>query len=237
MTDPQDILPSERVAVTTKIGFRIDHLQKGKYTFLLPLDPEVATLIGQIAVYWGAFEVRMDALIESLSKRNGTQPQEGWRLQSFKKRRDLFKKEISQYTQSQFEGVARFSELHAPFMALCANSGDLHWQRNILAHGYYEIKPRQMPNVNPSYYFVAHGKVKGQIRTILIDVPTLSKLWHDVAHILGDLMVLVNRMGGRINEWDQVVPDEDLLRDEPHGTVRTLDLSPESQRSHRIDES
>jgi hypothetical protein len=187
---------------------------------LLPLDPDVEVLIGKVVVYWGAFEIRMDTLIAELSKGMGERLEVGWKRQQFVKRKAIFKSLIVKYAKQMFP------EWENRLAQLADNAGDLHWRRNLVAHGYYEIEPipSEIPGKSGIYRFKASGEVKGQMRTLAIDEPTLAKLWHDIAHLLGELLAFINRTGAKTSGFDMVIPDDDLL-DQQGGSFRLLAVS------------
>lgn len=57
-----------------------------------------------------------------------------------------------------------------------------------------------------------------------LDEPTLDKLAHDIGHLGGNLMVVVQKLGGlMITENPEiVVVDEDFLSGQQTGSFRTL---------------
>lgn len=212
------------VTVRVEGSFPHKHLKRGHHTFFLPVDPEALKLVGMVVAYWGAFELRMDALIWEFAKALGKSLAKDWERQTFKKRKETFREFSGGYTRLMFPAWEK------RLGNLVTSAGDLHWRRNIVAHGLYEVEPIQTDPA--SYRMVASGIVKGKIRRIPIDEQTMSKLWHDIAHLLGDLMVFVNHTGAKTSSLDLVFPDDDLLPLAPEGAFRVLAL-PEILQSDR----
>lgn len=211
---------ADQVELDIKFSFRHEHLKKGHHTFLLPLEPEVENLVGKVVIYWGAFELRMDTVTDSVTAvmgKHATPLPSGWRRQPFVKRKALFKSVLTGYTRLMFP------DWESRVRQLADQSGDLHWRRNLVAHGYYQTEP--VAGSQGEYRFRAYGDVKGQRRSLLIDVDTLNKIWHDIAHLLGDLMSFVNHTGATTNAIDLVIPDDDILREGKQGSVRVLAVS------------
>lgn len=207
---------ADQVIVTVQGAFRHEHLAKGRHTFLLPLDPEVESLIGKVVVYWGALELRMDTLTEGVAEAMGERPlPPSWRRQPFKTRKKVFKSKLVTYAKLLFPAWV------GPLAQLCDSAGDLHWRRNIVAHGYYELEPLQ----GGTHRFKASGEVKGERREMTIDAATLNKLWHDISHLLGDLMLFINHTGAKTTSLDLVIPDHDLLERDGDGKFRLLAVS------------
>jgi hypothetical protein len=210
-----------------KIKVKVGHprplpsLIKGKHTFMMALDDEIMVMLGKIVVYWGAFEVRMDSLIETISDRMRRPSPPGWRRMSFKKRKELFRDTMREYTKSMFPILTKV------FDDICATSADLHWRRNLVAHGYYELIPNGVLDEDGSQgiKFVANGEVNGRKTSINVDLPTLDKLWHDISHLNADLLVAITQMGGKVSSIDLVIPDIDVLQAEESGNCRLLSIS------------
>jgi len=214
---------TDKVDVKVKLKFRTDTLVRGRHTFIIPFDDGCAERIGEIVIYWGAFEVRMDALITHIFQVSGKNPNPKWRKLPFGERKKLFRKVIDEYTALMFPHMtAKFDEI--------MNMADiLQTKRNIVAHGYYEILPGEKNSdgeVTPR--IVATGDAqKGSIE---INTQTVNQLWHDISHLVGELLACVNQMGGHLSGTDIVIADDDFMglpeTEEPKPLqIRTLDLS------------
>ena len=197
------------------------HLKAGEHTFIIPLKDEIAMLLGQIVVYWGAFELRMDLLIETVSARLNKEPPVGWKTMNFKKRKELFRDIMRDYT------TQLFPQLSATFNSIAGTAADLHWRRNLVAHGYYQVIPDAKPNEQGicGTSYTAHGLVNDKPKFIAIDAKTLEKLWHDISHLNGKMLAALNVMGGKMTSLDLVIPDTDLLQDQQSGNFRLLPIS------------
>jgi hypothetical protein len=207
------------VTVGFKASFPHKHLKKGKHTFLLPVEPDVERLIGAVVAYWGAYEVRMNSLIWEFAKAMHKTLDRDWERQEFRRRKETFKTLAVEYARLMFP------DWEKKLAQLADTSGDLHWRRNVVAHGLYEIQPIPTPEGRPSdYRITSTGVVKGQPRSIPIDEPTLTKLWHDISHLVGEIMLFVNHTGANATGSHLVFPDDDFLQGDS-GEVRRLALS------------
>jgi hypothetical protein len=190
--------------------------KEGRHSFLIPLSTETAQLLGQVLIYWGAFEHRIDLTIQAFLDASQEKEPEGWRQMNFKRRRTLFK-----------DLAVTFASAHHPqeveaLRKVFSDSGELHWRRNVYAHGYYALSSDETPNQEgvAQLKIVAHATVKGQKRSLPVEPAPLTKLWHDISHLTGDLLTSMGRMGARMEgvELELVVSDTDLLRQRPHPT-------------------
>ena len=215
---------SDQIHIEYSGAFNLDHLKKGKHTFLLPFGDDEAKLVGQIIAYWGVFELRMDALITTVIQGMKYPVPKDWKRLNFVKRKALFKDVMRDYTEKMFPSLTQ------EFEQIADSAGDLHWRRNIIAHGFYELIPGDNLGEDDTYSakFIATGRVKGKRRSIPIETATLQKIWHDIAHLTGELLVLVNVMGGKVSSYDLVIPDTDLLQDQKSGSFRILAISDKS---------
>lgn len=202
------------------------HLEDGKHTFIIPFDDTVAALVGQIIAYWGAFEIRMDATTDHIATIMARDLPQNWKRLPFKKRKVMFRDLSRDYTLAMFPAHTRDFEL------ITSTAADLHWRRNLVAHGYYEATPGRKEPDTGKYLIRYHATsvIKGVRQTIQLDEETLEKLWHDIAHLNGHLLSTINKMGGESSALEIVVQDKDLLQTDPQGTVRMLPISSRLQR-------
>lgn len=213
---------SNKIQIKFEGAFKITHLHEGGYTFFLPLNDNVARLIGQIIVYWGAFELRMDKMIEVAHTSLGTPASDGWKTLPFKKRKTLFRDIMRTYSSRVCP------QEKVIFDQIVTKSGDLHWRRNVVAHGYYNMGWHETPDEDGLYksLYTANGTVKGTTRSIRIDEDTLEKLWHDIAHLTGDLLAAINRIGGTAGDGRElVIADRDLLQGPQSGSFHLLAMA------------
>lgn len=205
---------------TVQINFALDarYLRDGEHTLIIPLSNEVATLIGLIAIHWGGFEQRMDGLIDALFPRLNKSPPDNWRRLNFKRRRKLFKEVATEYTRTLFP--AETEVLHG----IADRSGDLHWRRNVVVHGYIEMASSSNMDIGEEAAFHARGVHNSKDVSVSLDTDTLEKLRHDIAHLGGNLMASVFRMGGNISNGspELVVPDSKILNGPESGNFQFL---------------
>jgi hypothetical protein len=207
------------VQISAKLDIR--HLRAAEHTLIIPVPDEIALLMARVVISWGAFELRMDAAIagalHSLSK---AEPPK-WKFQSFDQRKALFKDLMIEYTNKLAPHEAD------TFRKIADQSGDLQWRRNAVAHGY--VKGRSIPNAkSPTGFdviFYAVNRYKGRDIQIDLDEATLGKLWHDIAHLGGNLMAGISRLGGHLDTGSPeiVVADKDVLQSAPSGNLPILD--------------
>ena len=102
------------------------------------------------------------------------------------------------------------------FMTIADKSADLHWRRNIVAHGFVEMRSRENASTATGHEaaFYARGSHNGRDLEISLDTDTLQKLWQDIAHLGGALLAALARMGAGIGNGPQdlVVADKDVLQ-------------------------
>ena len=100
-------------------------------------------------------------------------------------------------------------EASARYRKLLGAAADLHWRRNLVAHGHYLVTFPPAGTDAPSFW--AEGTHKGKPVRLSIDETTLDKLWHDIAHLVGELRATANTHG-TAGGWPEVFSDTDLLR-------------------------
>ncbi len=183
----------------------VSHFKPGEYTLVVPLPDKLLTLIGLIVVQWGAFELRMDASIEMviprLHKNIGS-----WRKKPFKQRKKLFKKLMSEYTQSMFPKESE------TFISIADKAGELQWKRNAIAHGFYKtrVNPDLPSNSVDKVKFFTRAEHNGNEVILPIEGEELTKLWSDISHLGGNLMAALHRMGASFSEYEILIEDEDI---------------------------
>ena len=213
------------VQISAKLDMR--YLKAGEHTLIIPVPDEIALLIARIVILWGAFELRMDAAIASVLHSLSKAEPHRWKFQSFDQRKTLFKELMIEYTNKSFPHETD------TFRKIADQSGDLQWRRNTVAHGY--VKGRSIPNAkSPTGFdviFYAVNHYKGRDIQIDLDEATLGKLWHDIAHLGGNLMAGISRLGGHFDTVSPeiVVADKDVLQSTPSGNLPILDTWKASQ--------
>jgi hypothetical protein len=212
---------ANNIQVGIEGSFPVTHLRSGGYTFFIPLKDEITQLIGKIAAYWGAFEVRMDLLIKSIGATMSKDLPLGWERLGFKKRKEIFRSLIKEYTSIMFPNLSE------TFASISEKAAEIHWRRNIIVHGYYDIVPGAADSetgISPPTFF-AKGQYKKKKYEIPLTSEFLEKIWHDISHLIGDLLVAIKQMGGVMSTPDFVIPDADLLQDQRSGNFRLLPIS------------
>jgi hypothetical protein len=198
MTAP---LSDENKSVVTA-SFNISYLKEGKDIVFLPIPDGILRLIGLVAAHWGTFEVVLNKLIEASYVAIGGAP-DGWQRLGFAKRKKLFVDIVRNDLKNTFPAAA------SNYIKIAGDAADLHWQRNIVVHGLYRVTFPPAGSESPTFW--AEGTHNGNEVKIPIDVPTLEKLWHGIAHLTGGLMSTV-RLHGSVEGWPQTFSDTELLR-------------------------
>ena len=221
----EDNKSSAAVPGTVSIAarFNVTFLKDGEYTLIIPIPDAIADLIGRIVILWGGFELRMDLLIAFLLKALDRSEPKGWKRRPFNQRKGFFKELTATYTAKLFPSET------VTFERLVTEATDLQWQRNTIAHGYIitssQADPTSATGWSPKFFAV--GERDGKEVLIALDEPTLEKMRHAIAHLGGNLMAAVHRMGAQMETRspEVVVADKDFLQDHQSGSFQMLPIS------------
>lgn len=215
----------------TRVSAALDvrYLRDGLATLVIPLEPRLAELIGLIIAQWGGFEARVNALIKALHTAMGKLPPDHWERLGFRRRKELLKDAYREYLPL----VGWESE--TPLLdSICGNASDLHWRRNVIAHGFYRyFRPPENSAPDVHALLVAFGTHKNRDVQIDLTEDVLSKLFHDIAHLNGELMRLLARRGVSIDIQEIVIEDKWLLQDQEHGKFQTVPMPDKREPSPR----
>jgi hypothetical protein len=187
---------------TVTASFNIKYLKDGSHIVYLPIPDDLLRLIGLVAAHWGTFEVELNKLIAALlSAISRVEP--GWERFGFKRRKTLFAELVKENLAITFPIAA------ANYKAIAGNAADLYWRRNLAVHGLYRVTfPGAGPN-SPTFW--AGGVHNNKSVEIPIDTNTLEKLWHDIAHLGGELRTTAN-LHGTASGWPWTLPDKQILQ-------------------------
>ncbi len=143
-----------------------------------------------------------------------------WKRQPFVKRKELYRDLMVEY-------ATQYCPHETPALRqVAADSGDLHWRRNTVVHGSVAIlgeKDDKSPTGH-SPVFKARGWHKGKPTEIDLDEPTLTTLWHDIAHLGGALMTVYLQMGGVASGPIVIIEDREFLQGPRAGSFRTVPI-------------
>lgn len=213
------------VSFTERLDIRF--LKSGQHSLIIPIPDDLVALIGHVAVQWGAFDYRLNVITEHFIKLLRKKPPRGWRKQPFVKRKKLFKDVSQEYTAQMFPDSSQL------FREIADTAASLHIKRNVIVHGYIEIKGIEDASspTGGSATFVAHGVHKRKPISYQLTEDFLQEVKHDISHLSGNMMAEINRMGGRLISGgpEIVVPDTDLLQDPQSGNFRTLAMQAQSK--------
>ena len=217
------------VSADFKFVLNQDYLRDGEHTLVIPVPDEISILVGKIAVGWGGFEIRMDKTIEAILIRLGQKGPQSWQRMNFKRRRKLFKDTLANYTKQLFPNETE------TFRTIADTAGDLHWRRNTVVHGYVNVRVTATSGASGEIAFFATGIHNNKQVDIPLDGPTLEKLYHDIAHLGGNLMAAINRMGGTFvtPTPEFVISDREILQGPPQGSLTPLPIASTPRRPPR----
>jgi len=204
-------VPQNSISATFNTTFNATHLRKGQTLLVIPIPDDAALLIGRIATAWGGFEIRIDGVIRFLNEvYNFAEPQ--WERKPFRKRNALFRDLVKKYAESV--GIEKCK----PLLSASSQAAALHWKRNTIIHGYYNMRATAGDGSQVS--FVAAATHKGKKVEIQINSATLDKLYHDIAHLGGALMSGLLAIGASFTAPEILIDDTDLLQDQPRGSFQ-----------------
>ena len=193
MTDAQ--------AMPTSRDFDRRFLKPGAQLLMLPIGQELAVLIGTVAAQWGAFEGLFAQMGRTLAEAAGDD--ERFANQKGFARRIVLVREYAR--------LVKFSKNDAGGKALLETilrtAADLHWRRNIVVHGEYGFT---WPPHSSHAHARATGVHNGREVTIKLDHDTLTRLWHDIAHLGGEMHRL-GTLTGEVEGGLGVIADDRLL--------------------------
>jgi hypothetical protein len=187
------------------LDFDIRFMRKGKHSTLLFLPKEYHASIGLIVAYWGNFEVVFDSMLDGLlegEKSGGVvRSTTDWRKQKFRCRNSIFKEVCSEWLSTWRPTEAQ------TLLQISDTAADLHWRRNMIAHGTYAFT--MPPNSNVATRCRAISASTG--KEMPFDEKVLKKLYHDISHLTADLVMTV-RAFGEIQGPFHALPDTEILR-------------------------
>lgn len=180
-------------------------MKKGKHSVFLALPEKYHAPIGLVVAFWGHFETAFDACLDGLIQGEmadgGSRDTKEWKKRKFRTRRALFKTLCSEWLSSWKPDAA------SKLIDIADRSADLHWRRNMIAHGTY------------AYAISPHSHIAENCRAINaetgqempFDEMVLKKLYHDISHLTADL-VLTFRSFGEVTGPFSALPDTEILR-------------------------
>ena len=183
-------------------SFQREHLKEGKHTQILPMDPNLTSLIGWVIVYWVNFEEMFNGIIRPLLLA-ANETEENWERRSFRKRKELLKHLLKSVSFESNDVAAK--ELMGRILG---DASDLQWRRNLVAHGHYRCT---IAPYSSDAQWTTSGIHKGKPVSLNLDPKTLAKLRHDLAHLCGDLTQFFSLIGTYEPGFAIALPDTQLL--------------------------
>jgi hypothetical protein len=181
--------------------FKNKYLRAGKHIAVLPMDDTLAAHIGRVTAYWCFYETGFNLLIgQMLAGAEREEP--NWQRRNFKKRTELTRELLGQVTfpNGDDEGKRRIR-------ACLDTAADLQWRRNAIVHGSYRTK---IAAQSSAVIFYADATHNGSPVTVTLDPETLEKLFHDIAHLMGEF-IQIAKLLGTAEELARAYPDKLLL--------------------------
>lgn len=175
----------EQFPYAAERNFQREYLKDGLHMYPLPIDDNLAALIGLVVAYWGDFENTLNKVIAiSLPVSEIAAPE--WQRKGFKKRKTLLKDILK---------IVRFNnydEASERLIALLGTATVLHRKRNLVAHGTYQFT---FAPYSKSCAAKATSFYNQQEETFQLTPENLKQLWHDIAHLSGELIMVINLIG------------------------------------------
>lgn len=152
-------------------------------------------LVGQVAVYWGALEQKMDGILSAFVAADSDADDDGWERKQFRKRQEMFKKKVA----SRFPGAIA-DEVNSILSAARA----YHWQRNLIVHGHASAN-----FVDGIGTAVVKGVLNGRFVSLQLHADHLSRMFAELGFLSGRLESLTaeDDAGSYLSS-----PDRSLLR-------------------------
>ena len=196
---------SSTIPVSGAIPF--DHFVPGAHSLITAIPDDTLLWVGKIVASWGAFEVRMKIITEEFYRLTHSNVPDNWNSMGFERRRKAFKESGQKYTQQMFPSET------VNIRQIATKAKLLSVKRNVLAHGYYETVAEPVHNQENKFQpkFLATGWTKGRKVQINLVKDELRPIWSDVVHLGGDLMILIARMGGKMDKIEVVLRDDDFV--------------------------
>jgi hypothetical protein len=186
------------------LSFDTRFLKKGKRSVVLLLPDTMHAGIGLVIAYWGHFEFIFDRCLEGLveadAEINPGRETSAWKKNNFRSRRQLFRTLCLETLAPKFEDEAK------KLILLDQRVGDLHWRRNMLAHGQYEYS--LLPHSSKATNFRARNPRNNKVMPFTLD--TIKKLHHQISHLSADLITIFS-VFSKIEGDFHTFPDTELL--------------------------
>jgi hypothetical protein len=201
------LIPTKRPRREPQATFLFDvrYMRKGQHSVMLLLPEAYHAPIGLVIAYWGNFEVAFDACLAALisgeSADGGTRDTSNWNRRRFKRRSSLFKKICSEW-------LSTWKAVEAKKLATIADrAGDLHWRRNMIAHGVYSYTIPPYSSVATNCRAINHESGD----EMPFDEHVLKKLYHDISHLTAELIMTLKTFCSVEGPF-LALPDTEVLR-------------------------
>jgi len=144
----------------------------------VPLPKTFPSLIGQVAVYWGNFELKLNEILEALVAEGTPVKDLRWATRSFDQRKGLFRDRVTEHFSSHPNIVSHL-------LGIFDAASDLHWRRNIVIHG--QFISTIAPYSSTISKVRAFGIHKGNPIEAEVTEDFLDWLWHQIAMLTANL--------------------------------------------------
>jgi hypothetical protein len=198
-----DDTKTTQVLATYSIDRR--YMRTGKHSAVLFLPEQFHAPIGLVIAHWGNFEIVFDACLEGLiagKVANGkVREVAGWKERKFKRRWELFRDICKEWLIAWDESGAN------DLLSILDRASHLHSRRNLIAHGIYGYTIPPMSSVATNCF----ARTLKTDEEFFFDLDVLKKLYHDISHCTGDLLVAFKTFG-EVEGPFLLVPDSEILR-------------------------
>lgn len=203
------------------VSFDTTNLTPGRMTHIIPVAPDIETLIGKIAIQWGNLEDTINNLVRGLidfgiAIPEGTRPT--WEGPPFDKRKNL----LEELTKD-FLAQADRDDLWRRFQAISGTISRLHHLRNVVLKGFYRVKAM---GHDEDLKMTAVNNRKGIKTEIDLTVDRLAQIWHDIAHVSADFIILSKDMNVNFSQDLLLLNDTVFLQED---RLEILQIQPNGQ--------
>ncbi|SMD02407.1 hypothetical protein [Primorskyibacter flagellatus] len=195
------------VGLTYGDAMHVDDLRKGQYFMPLAVEKDVLFRVGQIMASWGYFEQLMDNFTHEIVSQTSFPAPKKWKMKSFNERRKLSEKALL------FCATKKAPEVCGLVKKVSQDAIAAYDVRCQLAHGLYrpglEYCTGDMIGNNVPY--VVEPARKGRGKSMLLEKESLKKTAIDISYLTGNLLFVLERLGGKIDGFVVNISASELL--------------------------
>ena len=142
--------------------------------FCAPMIPlPLYELIGQVAVYWGGFEQKMNGLLSAFVAADSDPYDEGWQRSSFRQRQRMLRKKATNHFPGPIANEIK---------SILGAARVYHWQRNLIVHG--QTHAQFVDGIGTP---VAKGNHNGRYLALPLTPDFLERMYAELGFLTGRL--------------------------------------------------